>query len=143
MSAARAYIMQGPTENCDLWPMTLEQGVITLMAHIAMKDLPWNKYLAGPEKGHVIKAHEKELDALLTTKLKDKLGVEGAVLEELTEDHPEFARASGAKADGRRQATSCPEILEYKRSGVWKARVVIQGFNQDKEELDGPGFIYS
>ena len=70
MSAARAYIMQGPTENCDLWPMTLEQGVITLMAHIAMKDLPWNKYLAGPEKGHMIKAHEKELDALLTTKLK-------------------------------------------------------------------------
>ena len=71
MCAARAYIMQGPTENRDLQPMTLEQGVITLMAHIAMKDLPWGKYPAGPEKGHVIEAHEKELDALLTTELKD------------------------------------------------------------------------
>ena len=99
MCAARAYITQGPTENQDLRPMTLEQGVITLMAHIAMKDLPWNKYLAGSEKGHVIEAHEKELDALLTTKLKDKLGVERAVLEELSEEHPEFARASGTKAD--------------------------------------------
>ena len=59
--------MQGPTENRDLRPMTLEQGVITPMAHIAMKDLPWNKYLAGPEKGHVIDAHEEELDALLTS----------------------------------------------------------------------------
>ena len=29
--------------------------------------------------------------------------------------------------------------LEYKRSGVWKARVVIQGFKDDKEELNGPG----
>lgn len=26
---------------------------------------------------------------------------------------------------------------------AWKARVVIQGFKEDKEELDGPGFIYS
>ena len=33
--------------------------------------------------------------------------------------------------------------MEYKRSGVWKERVVIQGFKEDKEELDGPGFIYS
>ena len=46
------------------------------MAHIAMKDLPWSTYLAGPEKGHVIEAHEKELDVSLTTKLKDKLRVE-------------------------------------------------------------------
>ena len=119
--------MQGPTENRDLRPMTLEQGVITPMAHIAMKDLPWNKYLAGPEKGHVIEAHEKELDALLTTKLKDNLSVERAVLEELSEEHPDFARASGTKADGPPQATSCREILEYKRSRAWKTRVVIQG----------------
>ena len=27
--------------------------------------------------------------------------------------------------------------------GVWKARVVIQGFKEDKEELDGPRFIHS
>ena len=76
MCAAHTYIMQGPTENRDLQPMTLEQGVITRMAHIAMKDLPWSTYLAGPEKGHVIEAHEKELDVSLTTKLKDKLRVE-------------------------------------------------------------------
>ena len=58
------------------------------MAHITMKDLPWKRYLAGPEKGDVINAHEKELDALLTTKLTDSRGVERVVLEELTEDHP-------------------------------------------------------
>ena len=39
--------------------------------------------------------------------------------QELTEDHPEFAFASSTKSDGRPQATSCREILEYKRSGVW------------------------
>ena len=39
--------------------------------------------------------------------------------------------------------TSCREILEYKHSGVWKARVIIQGLKEEKEELDGPGFIYS
>ena len=143
MCAARAFITQGPTENRDQRPMTPEQGVVTLMAHIAMKDLPWKRYLEGPEKKEVITAHEKELDALLTTKLTDTKGVERAVLEELAEDHPEFAFASGNKQDGRPQATSCREILEYKRSGVWKARVVIQGFKEDKEELDGPGFIYS
>jgi hypothetical protein len=128
MCAARAFITQGPTENRDQRPMTPEQGVVTLMAHIAMKDLPWKRYLEGPEKKEVITAHEKELDALLTTKLTDTKGVERAVLEELAEDHPEFAFASGNKQDGRPQATSCREILEYKRSGVWKARVVIQGF---------------
>ena len=69
--AARAFIMQGPTENRDQHPMTLEQGIVTLMAHIAMKDLPWKRYLEGPEKEDVINAHEKELDALLTTKLTD------------------------------------------------------------------------
>ena len=122
MCAARAYITQGLTEDRDQQPMALEQGVVTLMAHIAMKDSPWKRYLAGPEKEDVINAHEKELDALLTTKLTDSRGVERAVLEELTEDHPEFALASSTKPDGRPQATSCREILEYKQSGVWKAR---------------------
>ena len=70
------------------------------MAHIAMKDLPWKKCLAGPEKGHVIEAHEKELDVLLTTKLKDTLRVKRAVLEEPSEDHPEFACASGTNLMG-------------------------------------------
>ena len=91
------------------------------MAHIAMKNLPWKRYSAGPEKGDVINAHEKELDALLNTKLTDTCGVERVVLEELTENHPEFVLASSTKPDGRPQATSCREILEYKRSGVWKA----------------------
>ena len=56
--------------------MTPEQGIVTLMAHISMKDLPWKRYLEGPEKKEVITAHEKELDALLTTKLTDLKGVE-------------------------------------------------------------------
>ena len=111
MCAARAYITQGPTKNHDLRPMTLDQGV-TFMAHIAMKNLPWCKYLAGLEKEFVTEAHEKELNALLTTKLMDKNGVEPAVLEELMTDHAEFVVASGCKADGRLQATSCREILE-------------------------------
>ena len=114
MSAACAFITQGLTENHDQQPMTPEQGIVTLMAHIAMKDLLWKQYLEGPEKKEVITAHEKELDTLLTTKLTDTKGVEQAVLEELAEDHPEFAITSGNKQDGQPQATSCREILEYK-----------------------------
>ena len=41
------------------------------------------------------------------------------------------------------RATNCRELLEFKRSGVWKARVVVQGFRESKELLDGPDFIYS
>ena len=55
----------------------------------------------------------------------------------------EYEIATGKDGNGRPRATNCRELLEFKRSGVWKARVVIQGFREDKLALDGADFIYS
>ena len=109
----------------------------------AMKDLPWKKYLKGKEAPAIIAAHEKELSALLNTKLRGADGVLRPVLEELSPSHPEYHIAVSKSAKGIPRATKCRELLEYKRSNVWKARVCIQGFREDKEALDGIGFNYS
>ena len=108
-----------------------------------MKDLPWKKYLKGKEAPAIIAAHEKELSALLNTKLRGADGVLRPVLEELSPSHPEYHIAVSQSAKGIPRATKCRELLEYKRSNVWKARVCIQGFREDKEALDGIGFNYS
>ena len=34
-------------------------------------------------------------------------------------------------------------ILEFKRAGVWKVRVVVCGYEEDKVYLDGEGFDYT
>ena len=64
-------------------------------------------------------------------------------MEELFPGIAEYEIATGKDGKGRPRATNCRELLEFKRSGVWKARVVIQGFREDKLALDGADFIYS
>ena len=109
----------------------------------AMKDLSWKKYLRSKEAPSITEAHEKELSALLNTRLLCDDGVERPVLEELGPDHPEYKTATSKNSRGEPRATKCRELLEYKRSNVWKARVCIQGFREDKEALDGADFNYS
>ena len=115
----------------------------TRQVMFAMKDLPWKKYLRSKEAPSIKEAHEKELSALLNTKLMCDDGVERPVLEELEPDHPEYRTATSKNSRGEPRATKCRELLEYKRSNVWKARVCIQGFREDKEALDGADFNYS
>ena len=42
-----------------------------------MKDMPWRKYLVGPEKKFATEAYEKELTAMLTTKRSRFHGPDG------------------------------------------------------------------
>ena len=72
-------------------------------------------------------AYEKEVSALCGP---------GCVLREL---HPGDAEMTAAK----QRATQCRFILEFKRTGIWKVRMVVQGFREDKLALDGFGFNYS
>ena len=46
-------------------------------------------------------------------------------------------------AQAVRSATPCRALLEFKRQGVWKVRVVVQGFHEDKVALDGPDYNYA
>ena len=92
---------------------------------MAMRDLPWGKYLHGEHHEKIIKAYETEMSSLLST-----------VLRELPEDHPERAAAEAGFTNGRM-------LLEFKRSGVFKCRYVLQGFKENKLKLDGPDFDYS
>ena len=95
---------------------------------IAMRDLPWRPYLHGKEQRHkedILVAYRKELNSLLST-----------VLRELQPGDAEYEAA-------RANCTPCRALLEWKRQGLWKVRVVIQGHLEDKEALDGPDFQYS
>ena len=141
ISHARAHAKLLQTEQAQC-TNPLEQ-VSFMMALFAMRDLKWKPYLKGEHREEVIKAHETELNALLSTRLLDSAGVEHPVLEELFEGDSEFQVAAGKDNLGKPCATNCRELLEFKRTGVWKARVVVQGFREDKELLDGPDFIYS
>ena len=92
---------------------------VNASAFMAMRDLPWGKYLNGEHREDVLKAHDSELSSLLNT-----------VLRELKEGDSEWEIAV-------RTATPCRALLEFKRQGVWKCRVVIQGFHEDKVGLGG------
>ena len=96
-----------------------------ISAMMAMRDLPWGKYLHGEHHEKIMKAYETEMNSLLST-----------VLRELPEGHPERAAAEAEFTNGRM-------LLEFKRSGVFKCRYVLQGFKEDKVKLDGPDFDYS
>ena len=93
--------------------------------HMAMKDLPWGKYLNSKHREDVVKAWENEISSLTAT-----------VLRELFDGDPELAEALASATPGR-------VILEFKRVGVWKARGVLQGFAEDKVRLDGIDFNYA
>ena len=42
-----------------------------------------------------------------------------------------------------KRATSGRALLEFKRVGVWKCRVIVRGCCEDREALDGPNFDYA
>ena len=82
-----------------------------LLAIVAMTDLPWDRYLAGPERQQVIEAWRKELQALLQL---------GAIVE-LVPGSPEWQEAVASAS-----CTPCRVLLSFKRSGEWKARCVLR-----------------
>ena len=97
------------------------------MAIVAMTDLPWGKYLNGPERDLVIAAWHAELKAL----------VDLGAIEPLERDSPDWHEAVASP-----RTTPCRVLLDFKRSGQWKARCVIRGDLEDKVAVDGPGFHY-
>ena len=96
--------------------------------NIAMRDLPWKPYLQGKEVRHrddALCAYHLDLSSLLST-----------VLCEVKEGDAEWDVA-------RANHTTCRALLEWKRQGLWKCRVVIQGHKENKIALDGPDFEYA
>ena len=98
---------------------------INAAAFMAMRDMDWRRYLYGPDHSPIMAAYNKEWDSLC-----------GSVLRELDKSDPEYA-------DAVRLATKGRMILEFKRVGIWKARVVVRGDTEDRERLDGPDFVYA
>ena len=98
-----------------------------LVAIVAMSDLPWKAYLNGTEHAHVVAAWHRELNALLDLK----------ALVPLVPGSPEWEEAVKSKT-----TTPCRVLLDFKRDGTWKCRVVTRGDLEDKVALDGPDFHY-
>ena len=96
--------------------------------NIAMRDLPWKPYLTGRHSKHrndVLSAYRSEVDSLTST-----------VLREIKEGDDEYETA-------RNNHTTCRALLEWKRQGLFKCRIVIQGHKEDRVALDGPDFQYA
>ena len=109
-------------------PYRMTDDEIRHAYNIAMRDLPWKPYLEGKEVQHredVLRAYHLELNSLLST-----------VLREVKEGDAEWDAA-------RANHTTCRALLEWKRQGLWKCRVVIQGHKENKLALDGPDFEYA
>ena len=73
-----------------------------------MRDLPWSKYPNGPHHNETMAAHNKEFSGLTST-----------ILRELFLGDAEYSAA--------KRGTNCQLILNFKRVGIWKAHMVIQG----------------
>ena len=95
------------------------------LAEHSQKDMSWKKALKGPLRDRAITALHKELDWLLNT-----------ILEEITPDHPDRAKAEAEAISGR-------FLLDLRRSQELKARGVKHGFEENKATSDGIGFNYS
>ena len=93
-------------------------------AHLAMTDMSWVNALKSDDRQLVIDAYNKEMSSLLDT-----------ILIAIPEGHPERAAAEKLATPGR-------ALLDFKRSGVYKARIVKQGFKEDKVANDGVDFNY-
>ena len=94
------------------------------LACVAQKDMNWAKALASPDRAKAVAARDKEINAL-----------EDTILERIDPSHPEYATAV-------REAINARLLLDIKRDGTWKARLVKQGFREDKATADGPDFNY-
>lgn len=94
------------------------------LALIAQRDMKWNQALQGPDCDKAIAAFHVERDSLLDS-----------ILELLEPCHPEHDQAVQQAILGR-------YLLDIRRNGMWKVRGVKQGFREDKNTADGPGFVY-
>ena len=100
-------------------------AVANAKAYMAMRDVKWQDHLHSADHEAIMKAYHTEWDAL-----------KSSILVELEPTHPEYGEAL-------RRATGGRCILEFKRTGVWKVRVVVRGYEEDKVYLDGEGFDYA
>ena len=94
-----------------------------ILAVEAKRDMNWNEVLAGPDRSKALEAKKLELDMMNDT-----------ILVNLKPGHPEYQRAV-------KEAINSRLLLDIKRNGRWKARLVKQGFRECKS-VDGPGFEY-
>jgi hypothetical protein len=109
-------------------PVREQRARIDLLSTIvAMTDLPWKAYLSGPECAHVTAAWHREHKALIDL---------GAIVP-LIPGSPDWEEAVKSKT-----TTPCRVLLDFKRDGTWKCRVVTRGDLEDKVALDGPDFHY-
>jgi hypothetical protein len=105
-------------------PVREQRARIDLLSTIvAMTDLPWKAYLSGPECTHVTAAWHREHKALIDL---------GAIVP-LVPGSPDWEEAVKSKT-----TTPCRVLLDFKRDGTWKCRVVTRGDLEDKVALDGP-----
>ena len=94
------------------------------LAMVAHKDMSWEKVVNSSDRELAVKALKAEKDSLMST-----------ILTPGDADHPEYSVAV-------KEAISDRFLLDLKRVRVWKARGVKQGFKENKETADGPGFVY-
>ena len=85
----------------------------------AQKDMNWKKALSGPDRDKVIAAYDKEVKSLLST-----------ILKRLGPDSTKYETAVKEAISGR-------ALLDIKRNGTFKCRIVKQGFKEDKKSADG------
>ena len=95
-----------------------------VLAANTTKDMDWDITLSRPDVDKAIAALQLELHSLESTIL--------------TRTHPDNEEFIGAKI----LATSGRILLDIKRSGLYKARGVKQGFRENKSVVDGPDFNY-
>ena len=95
-----------------------------LAMNVSQTDMSWKKELAGPDRQLVIEAYTKEYESLTST-----------VLRRVLEGDPVFDKAKELATSGR-------FLLDKKRSGVFKARGVKRGFEENLKETDGDNFNY-
>ena len=86
--------------------------------------MDWKTALASEDADKAIAVLEMEMASLLST-----------ILIPIDTDHPEYH-------DALRLATPGRILLDIKRSGLFKARGVKQGFKEDLTQADGPDFNY-
>ena len=96
---------------------------MVLAAH-AHNDMDWGKALKSDDRDKVIAALYNEMESLQST-----------ILEKIESSDEEYQIACELATPGRL-------LLSIKRSGMYKARGVKQGFKEDFIQADGPDFNY-
>ena len=92
------------------------------------RNLSWKQFLASPQRQEAIAAFEKEITSIVSM----------GVMTELQPGTAQYARALKSPA-----TTMCSVLLDRKRTGELKARIVVRGDLENKIYTDGQGFNYS